>query len=182
MNLVTRLPLEWRDSPERISQIPIEMGNGQRVPLALVADVREAKGPNVIFREDSQRRFALAIKPSVGNVSALVGRLKDEVTAKVKLPEGYFVKFEGEFQAQQDATRRIALFTAIILLVIGFLLYGYFRTPFFAIQVLCDIPLAMVGGIVLTWIMLNNISAYCAKTGCAKLFPLYHNTEVISDD
>ncbi len=158
VNLVTRLPLEWRDSPERISQIPIEMGNGQRVPLSLVADVREAKGPNVIFREDSQRRFALAIKPSVGNVSALVGRLKDEVTAKVKLPAGYFVKFEGEFQAQQDATERIALFTAIILLVIGFLLYGYFRTPFFAVQVLCDIPLAMVGGIVLTWVMLNNIS------------------------
>jgi len=158
VNLVTRLPLEWRDSPEKISQIPIEMSNGQRVPLSLVADVREAKGPNVIFREDSQRRFALAIKPTVRDVSTLVERLRSEVTAKVKLPEGYFIKFEGEFQAQQDATRRIALFTGVILLVIGFLLYGYFRTPFFAIQVLCDIPLAMVGGLVLTWFMLNNIS------------------------
>ncbi len=158
VNLVTRLPMEWRNSPEKISQIPIEMGNGQRVPLSLVADVREAKGPNVIFREDSQRRFALAIKPTVRDVSTLVERLRDEVTAKVKLPEGYFIKFEGEFQAQQDATRRIALFTGVILLVIGFLLYGYFRTPFFAFQVLCDIPLAMVGGIVLTWFMLNNIS------------------------
>jgi CzcA family heavy metal efflux pump len=158
VNLVTRLPLEWRDSPERISQIPIEMGNGQRIPLSLVADVREAKGPNVIFREDSQRRFALAIKPTVRDVSTLVERLKDEVAAKVKLPEGYFIKFEGEFQAQQDATQRIALSTGVILLVIGFLLYGYFRTSFFAIQVLCDIPLAMVGGLVLTWFMLNNIS------------------------
>ena len=158
VNLVTRLPLEWRDTPEKISQIPIEMGSGQRVPLAVVADVREAKGPNVIFREDSQRRFAVAIKPTVRDVSTLVNRLKDEVKAKVKLPEGYFIKFEGEFQAQQDATRRIALFTAVILIVIGFLLYGYFKTPFFAIQVLCDIPLAMVGGIVLTYIMLNNIS------------------------
>jgi CzcA family heavy metal efflux pump len=158
VNLVTRLPLEWRDSPEKISQIPIEMGNGQRVPLAVVADVREAKGPNVIFREDSQRRFAVAIKPTVRDVSTLVERLKAEVKTKVKLPQGYFIKFEGEFQAQQDATRRIALFTAVILIVIGFLLYGYFKTPFFAIQVLCDIPLAMVGGIVLTYIMLNNIS------------------------
>jgi len=158
VNLVTRLPLEWRDSPEKISQIPIEMGNGQRVPLSLVADVREAKGPNVIFREDSQRRYALAIKPTVRDVSTLVERLKTEVAAKVKLPEGYFVKFEGEFQAQQDATRRIALFTGVILLVIGFLLYGYFKTPFFAFQVLCDIPLAMVGGLVLTYFMLNNIS------------------------
>ena len=158
INLVTRLPLEWRDSPEKISQIPIEMGNGQRVPLSLIADVREAKGPNVIFREDSQRRYALAIKPTVRDVSTLVERLKAEVAAKVKLPEGYFVKFEGEFQAQKDATQRIALFTGVILLVIAFLLYGYFKTPFFAFQVLCDIPLAMVGGLVLTYFMLNNIS------------------------
>lgn len=158
VNLVTRLPLEWRGSPERISQIPVETGTGQRMPLSVVAEVREAKGPNVIFREDSQRRFALAIKPTVRDVSTLVERLKSEVAQKVKLPEGYFLKYEGEFQAQQDATRRIAIFTAVILLVIGFLLYGYFRTPFFAIQVLCDIPLAMVGGLVLTHLMLNNIS------------------------
>ncbi|MEK7952659.1 efflux RND transporter permease subunit [Luteolibacter soli] len=158
VNLVTRLPLEWRDSPNKIAQIPIETGDGHRVPLSLVADVREAKGPNVIFREDSQRRFALAIKPTVRDVSNLVVKLQEEVKAKVKLPEGYFVKFEGEFQAQQDATQRIAIFTAVILLVIGFLLYGYFRTPFFALQVLCDIPLAMVGGLILTYFMLNNIS------------------------
>ncbi len=158
VNLVTRLPLDWRNSPDKISQIPIEMTNGQRVPLSLVADVREAKGPNVIFREDSQRRFALAIKPTVRDVSTLVIKLQDAVKAKVKLPEGYFIKFEGEFQAQQDATRRIAGFTAVILLVIGFLLYGYFRTPFFAIQVLLDIPLAMVGGLVQTYFVLNNIS------------------------
>ncbi len=158
VNLVTRLPLEWRESPEKISQIPIEMGNGQRVPLSVVADVREAKGPNVIFREDSQRRFVVAIKPTVRDVSTLVGKLQDEVKAQVKLPEGYFIKFEGEFQAQQDATHRIALFTGVILLVIGFLLYGYFRTPFFAFQVLFDIPLAMVGGLVFTYLKLNNIS------------------------
>ncbi|MBC8125799.1 MAG: efflux RND transporter permease subunit, partial [Gloeobacteraceae cyanobacterium ES-bin-144] len=158
INLVTRLPLEWRDSPERISQIPIEMSNGQLVPLSLVADVREAKGPNVIFREDSQRRYALAIKPTVRDVSTLVERLRKEVTEKVKFPEGYFVKFEGEFQAQKDATQRIALFTSVILLVIAFLLYGYFKTPFFAFQVLCDIPLAIVGGLLFTYFKLNNIS------------------------
>ncbi len=158
INLVTRLPLEWRDSPDKISQIPVETENGQRIPLSLVADVREARGPNVIFRENSQRRFALAIKPSVRDVSTLVERLQTEVKEKVKLPEGYFITFEGEFQAQKDATRRIAIYTGVILLVIAFLLYGYFKTPFFALQVLCDIPLAMVGGLVFTYFKLNNIS------------------------
>ena len=158
VNLVLRLPVEWRDSPDKIADLPIETEGGQRVPLSLVADVREAKGPNVIFRENSQRRFALAIKPSVQDVTNLVERMRAEVKEKVHFPEGYFATFEGEFQAQQEATQRIALFTAVVLAIIAFLLYGYFRTPFFAMQVLCDIPLALVGGLVFTWLKLNNIS------------------------
>jgi CzcA family heavy metal efflux pump len=158
VSLVTRLPVEWRDSPDKIAELPMEAGEGQRIPLSLVADVREAKGPNVIFRENSQRRFALAIKPTVQDVSNLVVKLRDEVTAKVKMPEGYFITFEGEFQAQKEATQRIAIFTLVVLAVIAFLLYGYFRTPFFALQVLCDIPLALVGGLVFTYFKLNNIS------------------------
>ncbi|MBP6784088.1 MAG: efflux RND transporter permease subunit [Verrucomicrobiales bacterium] len=158
VNLVVRLPIEWRDSPDKIAELPMETSEGQRIPLSLVADVREAKGPNVIFREDSQRRFAIGIKPTVRDVSNLVVRLKEEVAEKVTLPEGYFLKFEGEFQAQQEATQRIALFTLVVLAVIAFLLYGYFRTPFFAFQVLCDIPLALVGGLVFTYFKLNNIS------------------------
>ncbi len=158
VNLVVRLPIEWRDSPERIARLRVETEDGSRIPLSLVAEVREAKGPNVIFRENSQRRFALAIKPTVDDVSNLVVRLQEEVAARVTLPEGYFVTFEGEFQAQKEATNRIALFTLVVLAIIGFLLYGYFRTPFFAVQVLLDIPLALVGGLVFTYFKLNNIS------------------------
>lgn len=162
VDLVLRLPPEWRDSPGRIGQLPIEVHDGEttarRVPLGLIADVREAKGPNVIFREGSQRRFALAIKPTVRDVSSLVPKLQQEVAAKVRLPEGYFISYEGEFQAQKDASRRIAILSAVVFVVIAFLLYGYFRTPFFAFQVLFDIPLALVGGLTLTWFILNNIS------------------------
>jgi len=158
VNLVTRLPIEWRDSPEKIAQLPVETTTGQRIPLSLVADVREAKGPNVIFRENSQRRFTIAIKPTVRDVGVLVARLEKEVKEKVTLPEGYFITYEGEFQAQKDATQRIVLFSALVLVVIAFLLYGYFKTPFFAFQVLCDIPLALVGGLVFTYLKLGNIS------------------------
>jgi CzcA family heavy metal efflux pump len=164
VNLVMRLPIEWRDSPDKIAELPIEMqdeGDGrhlQRIPLSLVADVREAKGPNVIFRENSQRRFALAIKPTVRDVSNLVVRLRDEVTAKVKLPEGYFITFEGEFQAQQEATQRIAFFSAIVFVAVFLMLYGYFRSASLALQVLVNIPLALMGGLAFTYFKLNNIS------------------------
>ncbi len=162
IDLAVRLPLEWRESPEKLAELPIEIhdqeGGVQRIPLSLIADVREAKGPNVIFRENAQRRFALAIKPNVRDVSTLVVELQKRVAEKVKLPEGYFISYEGEFRAQADASRRIALLSGVVFVIIAFLLYGYFRTPFFAFQVLCDIPLALVGGLVFTWFKLNNIS------------------------
>jgi CzcA family heavy metal efflux pump len=158
INLVMRLPLSWRDSPERIAELPIQADNGQQVPLSAIADVREAKGPNVIFRENGQRRFTIAIKPTVRDVGALVERLQQEVAAKVKMPEGYFVTYEGEFQAQRDATQRIAIMSAAVFLVIVFLLYGYFQSLSLALQVLLNIPLALVGGLVLTWLLIDNIS------------------------
>ena len=162
VDLAIRLPLEWRETPDKLGDLPIEVhdhdGSVQRIPLSLVADVREAKGPNVIFRENAQRRFAIAIKPSVRDVSNLVVELQKRVAEKVKLPESYFVAFEGEFQAQKEASQRIAVLSLVVFVVIAFLLYGFFRTPFFAIQVLCDIPLALVGGLVFTYYKLNNIS------------------------
>jgi CzcA family heavy metal efflux pump len=158
INLVTRLPLEWRDSPDKIAQLPIQVSDNQYVPLSLVADVREAKGPNVIFRENSQRRFAIAIKPTVRDVSNLVVKLQEQVAAKVKLPEGYFITFEGEFQAQKEATRRIVLFSSIVFIAVFMMLYGYFKSASLALQVLINIPLAIMGGLVFTYFKLNNIS------------------------
>jgi len=158
INLVTRLPLEWRNSPERISEIPIQVSEKQWVPLSQVADVREAKGPNVIFRENNQRRFAVAIKPTVRDVSNLAERLEKEVGEKVKKPEGYFITFEGEFQAQKEATRRILIYSSVVFVAIFMMLYGYFKSASLALQVLVNIPLALMGGLALTRLMVDNIS------------------------
>lgn len=158
ISLVIRLPHEWRDSPDKIANLPIEANGDSRIPLRMVADVRDAKGPNVIFRENSQRRFALAIKPSVRDVSTLVAKLQDEVNEKVKLPEGYFVTFEGEFQAQKEATQRIALLSAAVFVAVFLMLFSYFKSTSLALQVLVNIPLALIGGIAFTYLKLNNIS------------------------
>jgi CzcA family heavy metal efflux pump len=158
VNLVLRLPAEWRNTPERIASIPLETENGGYIALAQVAEVREAKGPNVIFRENGQRRFTVAIKPTARDVGALVQRLSADVREKVKLPEGYFISYEGEFEAQQDATRRIFIYSGVVLLVVVFLLYGYFQSWLLALQVLLSIPLSLVGGLVFTWLKIDNIS------------------------
>jgi Cu/Ag efflux pump CusA len=85
-------------------------------------------------------------------------RLQEEVAARVKIPEGYFISYEGEYQAQKAASKRIAFMSVIVLLVVAFLLFSFFKTPVFTFQVICDIPLALIGGIILTRFTLNNIS------------------------
>ena len=156
--LVLRLSEAWRGSAVRIAELPVETPAGPYVPLGLVADVRAARGPNVIFRENSQRRFTVAIQPTARDVGEGVDRLRAEVAAKVKMPEGYFATYEGEFEAQRDATRRIALFSALVLLVIVVLLQAYFRSLALALQVMLSIPLALAGALVFTWWKLDNIS------------------------
>jgi len=158
VDLVVRLPEKLRDQPQNIAALPVETSTGQRVPLGLVANVREAKGPNVIQREKNQRRFVVAIKPTARDVGVLVDNLRQQIATDIRIPEGYFLGIEGEFQAQQEASQRIAILSAIVLVTVVFLLYGYFRSFGLALQVMLNIPLALMGGLALTWRLIDNIS------------------------
>jgi CzcA family heavy metal efflux pump len=158
VDLVLRLPEALRDSPEKLSELLIETEQGQRIPLRLVADIREGRGPNVINRENTQRRIVIGANSSMRDLEGIVQRWEAAVNEKVKLPEGYFFRFEGEFQAQQAAAKRIAFYFTLVLLAVTILLYGYFRSLSLALQVLINIPLALVGGLVLTWLLIDNIS------------------------
>ncbi|HVJ46575.1 MAG TPA: efflux RND transporter permease subunit [Luteolibacter sp.] len=158
IDLVVRLPENLRDSREKIAALPLETAGDRRIPVALLADVHEAKGPNVILRENSQRRFVVAIKPTARDVSTLVKKLQSGISEKIRTPEGYFITIEGEFQAQKAASTRIALLSAAVLVVVAFLLHGYFKSWSLTAQVLFNIPLALIGGLVFTWLKLDNIS------------------------
>ncbi len=158
IDLVVRLPEAMRDAPEKIEKLLLEASDGRRIPVGLVADVREARGPNVILRENGQRRFVVAIKPTVRDVSTLVGDLRQRIHDQVRVPEGYFISIEGEFQAREAATLRIAVLSAVVLVVVAVMLQAYFRGWPLALQVMLNIPLALMGGLVFTWYKLDNIS------------------------
>ncbi|MDF1825834.1 MAG: efflux RND transporter permease subunit [Verrucomicrobiales bacterium] len=157
-DLVVRLPAEWRESPERLNQLYIDTISGQMIPLSYVADIRQASGPNTILRENTQRRFVVSINPTVGDLNRAVEQLQEDVAAKVKLPSGYLLSYEGEYQAQADAKRRIAMMSIAILLVIVFLLFSYFRSASFVVLVLSNIPISLIGGIILTKLTLDTVS------------------------
>ena len=91
-------------------------------------------------------------------MSTLVERLQSDAREQISLPEGYFITYEGEFEARQDASQRIMIFSALVMLLIFLLLYGYFKSWSLTLQVMLNIPLALVGGLALTWVLLDNIS------------------------
>ena len=74
------------------------------------------------------------------------------------MPEGYYLRFEGEFQAQQAATKRIGFYFALVLLAVVILLHGYFHSLSLALQVMLNIPLALMGALGMTALLINNIS------------------------
>jgi CzcA family heavy metal efflux pump len=171
-DLVVRLPAEWRENPDRLQNLYIDTASGQRIPLSYVADIRQATGPNTILREDTLRRFVVSINPTTSDLNSVVEKLQQDVATKLKLPPGYTVSFEGEYEAQQEATRIIATTSAIILIVIVFLLYSYFQSFRFVLLVLTNIPISLIGAILYTHATLNNISVatlvgFIAITGIA---------------
>ncbi|MDF2376680.1 MAG: efflux RND transporter permease subunit [Verrucomicrobiales bacterium] len=157
-DLVVRLPEEWRESPERLRQLYIDTVNGKMIPLSYVADIRQASGPNTILRENTQRRFVVSINPTIGDLNRVVEELQAKVERDVKIPAGYTLSYEGEYEAQADAKQRIALMSIAILLVIVFLLYSYFRSSAFVVLVLSNIPISLIGGIFLTKFTLDTVS------------------------
>jgi CzcA family heavy metal efflux pump len=158
LDLVLRLPESWRDSPEKIGDLLVEADQGRRIPLRLVADIRESLGPNVINRENTQRRIVISANTSERDLEGVVRRWEAAVKEQVKFPEGYFPRFEGEFQAQQAAAKRITFYFALVLVAVVVLLFSYFRSLSLALQVMLNIPLALMGGLALTWWLVGNIS------------------------
>jgi CzcA family heavy metal efflux pump len=157
-DLVVRLPEVWREDPERIRTIYIDTKAGPLVPLDTVADLRMAKGPNTIQRENLRRRFVVAINPTVDNLVASVDELKRRVADEVELPEGYTISYEGEYLAQKEAAHVIAITSVLVLLVVALLLYSYFRSWNFVALVLTILPVSLIGGVLLTAATLNNVS------------------------
>jgi CzcA family heavy metal efflux pump len=157
-DLIIRLPPEWRESPDRLKDLYIDTLDGGQVPLDYVADIRQARGPNTILRENIQRRFVVSIQPTTEDLAGAVQTLQQRVQEEIEFPPGYRISYEGEYQAQQEAAFRIAVMSSIILVVIVFLLWSYLQSPSLVLLVLINIPISIIGGIFLTRFTLDNIS------------------------
>jgi CzcA family heavy metal efflux pump len=158
VELVMRLPESWRTWPEKIGELMIEAPNGRHLPLSFVADVHEVSGPNVINRENGQRRIVIGANTGERDLESLVKNWQKAVAAKVVLPSGYSLRFEGEYLAREEASKRILILFSLVTGVIIILLTGYFRSFSLALQVMLNLPLALAGALAFTWWKIDNIS------------------------
>lgn len=131
---------------------------GQKVPLALLADVRDSKGPNIINRENVQRRIVVQANVSGRDLGAVVTEIQKKITEKVHLPTGFFISYEGQFQSQQEATRLIGILSIVTLATMFLVLFSHFRSTMIVAQILLNIPLAFIGGLALTYFMVGKVS------------------------
>jgi Cu/Ag efflux pump CusA len=127
--------------------------------LQQVAEVVPARGPSVIQRENGQRRLVLSANPDRPDLARLARDLEESVRRELSLPEGYRLSFEGEHVAQRSAQRRILGLFGLVLLVITVLLHAYFRSLVLALQVLVNLPLALMGGLAMTAAVVGNLSS-----------------------
>ncbi len=144
---------------EKMGQTVIKtMPTGQKVRLAEVADIYETQGPNEISREDGQRRIIISANASGRDLGSIITEVQAKIREKVQLPEGYYLVYSGQFQAQEEATKKIALFGCLSLIGIGLILFAHFKSLRIVAQVMLTIPFAFIGGIVLLFLTDRSIT------------------------
>jgi CzcA family heavy metal efflux pump len=157
-DMLVRYEEKSRNHVEDMRQMFVDTANGQKVPLALLADVRESKGPNIINRENVQRRIVVQANVSGRDLASVVGEIQSKINKQVHLPTGFFISYEGQFQSQQEATRIIGILALVTLAAMFLILYSHFRSWMIVSQILLNIPLAFIGGLALTYFMVGKVS------------------------
>ena len=112
-----------RESVETISRTLIDTPTGAKVPIAQVAEVCVDQGPNTINRENVQRRIIIQSNVAGRDLGGVINDVRQAISAKVALPQGYFVQYGGQFEAQEKASRYITVLSIVAIAGIFLLLY-----------------------------------------------------------
>ncbi len=145
--LVLRLEAGAPRDLESIRETLIQTPSGASVPLSSIAEVREDRGPNFISREGTERKIVVSCNVTGGDLGGVVNRIRGRVAQRVPLPPGYRVEYGGQFESQQRAVWRLLWTGCLVIGAIFVLLLTAFRSRSDALIVMCNLPLALVGGV-----------------------------------
>lgn len=133
---------------DALANLMIDTKDG-KVPLSNIAEIRSTSTFNSISRENARRRIIVSANVSNRDLVGAVNEVKAKIGDDVKLPEGYFITYGGQFESERSASRTLAVATIFALIVILFLLYQEFKNIAESLIILVNIPLAMIGGVLI---------------------------------
>lgn len=143
-----RLPEEFRGNVQAIRQLLVSTPNGIQVPLQSVAKIEVNDGPAQISREMAKRRVVVMINVKDRDLGGFVAELQQATGAKVKLPEGYYLEWGGQFQNMERAMGHLKIIVPVTIAAIFFLLFLLFNSLRFATLIITVLPFASIGGII----------------------------------
>ncbi|MEO5829853.1 MAG: CusA/CzcA family heavy metal efflux RND transporter [Rhodanobacter sp.] len=156
--IVLRYPRAERDSVAALRALPIVAANGAQLTLAQVADIQVVAGPPMLKSENGQLATYVYVDTAGRDLGAVVTDLQQAVAQQVKLPAGVTVAWSGQFEYLAQAMRRLTLVVPVVLLIVFLLIYAVFRRMSEAALIMASVPLALVGGLWLIWLLGHAVS------------------------
>jgi cobalt-zinc-cadmium resistance protein CzcA len=145
--ILVRFPSQWREDPYLLEQIPISTLDGHAVPLGEVAAIALEETPPSIEHEATRRRTFISVNVRNRDVASFVAEAQRAVESKIALPVGYTLRWGGDFENLQTASRRLMLITPLVMLLIFLLLYMTFKSVRLALLIFLAVPVAASGGV-----------------------------------
>lgn len=185
-NIMVRYKSEFRQDEEEIGKILVPTMDGTMIPIKELAEIRTITGPLLIFRDNHARFCAVKFSVRGRDMGTAVAEAQEKVNASVRLPEGYSLKWTGDFENQQRATKRLSQVVPVSIAIIFVILFILFSNARDAGLVLLNVPFAAVGGIVALWATGFNFSisagigfialfGICIQNGVIMISDIKHN-------
>ena len=177
-DLVLRYLPQYRDSKEAIESVRLLAPSGERVSLAQLSNIDEKDGGSEIYREGNQRYVAIKYSVRGRDLGGAVEEAMKKINEQVKLPPGYHIDWEGEYESQKRADERLLIVLPITILLIFIILYTMFKSFKWALLILANVAMARIGGLLALLITGTNFSV-SSGVGFLALFGVSVQTGVI---
>jgi len=177
-DLVVRYLPQYRDTKEAIERIRLLSPSGERVSLAQLCKIEERDGASEIYREGNQRYVAIKYSVRGRDLGSTVEEAMKKINEQVKLPFGYHIDWEGEYESQKRADERLLIVLPITILLIFIILYTMFKSFKWALLILANVAMARVGGLLALLLTGTNFSV-SSGVGFLALFGVSVQTGVI---
>jgi len=177
-DLVLRYLPQYRDTKTAIENIRLLSPSGERVSLAQLCKIEHKDGGSEIYREGNQRFIAIKYSVRGRDLGGTVEEAIQKVTAQVQLPRGYHINWEGEYESEKRAGRRLFFIVPLTILLIFIILYSMFRSFKWALLILANVALAPIGGTLALMIADTHFSV-SSGVGFLALFGVSVQTGVI---